>query len=178
MTSREPPCLAPSTPQERGFLQIIGENGSGSRRLAFSFLQAHSQVVWIASPWHLYAPALWALAKEKNVFLTGLRKSQSLSMKRLFYELYESQTFQTWVLDHLKLKNSDGFFLMKLLKNSPIQIIVLDDLPHSFCKKRIKTVLSNQNYRLQWTKGGHLQPQYIPAIDLKEVLEDICTLAP
>jgi hypothetical protein len=172
--------LSPAPLKERpaDFLQISGENGAGSRRMAFSFLRPKSQVLWVASPWQIYAPALWSLAKEKEIFLTGLDKPQKLSYKRLFYELYESQAFETWILDHLRLKNSDGFFLMRLLKNSRIQIIVLEDFPYSFCQKRLRVVLSHHHYRLQWTKGGPLQPQYIAATHLTESLEDICMLQP
>lgn len=158
------------------FLQIMGEDGSGSRRLAFQFMDSKKKAVWISKEWRLYAPALWELAKEKEIFLMGIENPDSQSYRKLFYELYESNVFDIWILEYLHLNSSEGFFLQKLLKNSSTQIIVLDPYPQSFCQKRLKVFLSHENYRLQWTKGGDLNPLYIPAEVLRDSKEDICSL--
>lgn len=159
------------------FLQITGEDGSGTRRLCFSFLEAKAKAVWISPEWKIYAPALWKLAQEKEVFLMGVEIPQPLSHRQLFYELHEANVFDFWILDHLRLKASEGFFLHKLLSSSSTQVIILDNHPHSFCQKRLKVFLSHDQYRLQWTKGGPLSPQYIPALPLLEMQRDICSLS-
>lgn len=164
-------CSAPKVQ----FLQLTGDDGTGTRRLSFSFLPEKSKVIWISSAWKIYAPALWELAKEKEIFLMGLETPPSLSLRKLFYELYESQVFQAWVLDHLNLNPAEGFFLHKLLAHSNIQVIVLDAYPHSFCQKRLKIFLSHNQYRIQWTKGGPPHPQFIPARTLLDFQEDLCS---
>jgi len=152
------------------FIQLIGDLGSGCRRLAFSFLPAAKTVVWISLRWNLYAPVLWKLAEDQKIQLLGIELQEKKRFRRLCKELRDSQVFDAWILDGLKLSEGEGFFLHQLLRPLSLKVLVLDSKPHSFCHERAHIHLSHQHYRIFWSKGGSPTPSYVPAVFPSEVL--------
>jgi|GEM_PF-5311794 len=151
------------------FVQLIGEEGSGSRRVSLSFLKSFQKVIWISSFWKIYAPLLWKEAEQKNIFLFGLECAERRRWRELWRELHETQAFDVWVLDYLRLRPGELFFLNQLLLSSPTQLLFLDSYPYSFCQERVHLSLSHFHYKLQWTKGNQLSVKRIAAEYLSKI---------
>jgi hypothetical protein len=145
------------------FIQLIGPWGAGCRRLALDFIQPAKKAVWISLKWNLYAPLLWKLAEERQTRLLGIECPEKKDLRALCKTLAESQTFDAWILDGLRLTQAEGMFLQKLLRpfQHPLRILVLDSFPHSFCHERIHFHLSHKNYRLTWSKGKRATPRFV-----------------
>lgn len=163
-------------PAKSDFIQLIGQEGSGCRRLAFHFIKPQQKAIWVSKQWRLYSPLLWQIASEKQICLLGLECGQKKKYRQLWRELYESRAFDVWILEGLQLKEADGFFLKQLLSALPIQVLIIDSIPHSFCEKRAHITFSHHLYRIDWSKGGSLQAEYLPATYLSEIKEDLCLL--
>lgn len=168
------------------FIQLVGDSGSGSRRLAFHFLSPALKtkptplVAWLSPAWNLYAPLLWKLARDFKFHLVGLECGDRKKWRTLWRELKEAEAFDAWILDGFQLKQAEGFFLQKLLANpsrshshSPA-VLVLDREPHTFCRERIHIDLSHKNYRWAWSKGGSQTPQYLPSPAMQWLGDDSC----
>jgi hypothetical protein len=153
------------SPQMQGthFIQLIGAPGSGCRRMALEFAQPAKTAVWIAREWNLYAPLLWKLAENFKTRLLAVECPEKKQFRSLCKTLLESQVFDSWILDGLKLSQAEGMFLQKLLQPflHPKRIVILDSAPHSFCHERIHFHLSHHQYRLTQTKGGAPTPRFV-----------------
>lgn len=154
------------------FTQLIGLEGSGSRRLALDFIPSHQTVVWMSSQWKLYAPLLWSLAKERGLEMFGLECPERKKFRSLWRELYEVDFFDTWVLDYMSLKTPDIIYLHQLLSATNKKVIVLESYPLSFCQERIHISLSHDQHKLQWSKPKSFRLESKPAEYLKWVRED------
>jgi len=164
MVLEKPPfCKAPFH-DPPALLQLIGKPGSGCRRLAFHFLKPATTVAWVSLKWNLHGPLLWKIAEENKVRLLGVECSQKKRLRVLWKELYDSQTFDGWVLDGLQLKAGEGAFLQKLIRSSKsLKVLILDSFAHSFCPKRIHISPSHLSYRVTWSKGGPPTPEFYPS---------------
>ena len=144
----------------KSMIQCIGRYGSGGRHFVFDFLQATQKIVWIQSPWSLYAPSLWALAHERQISLVGIDCPLRKKIRELFHALVEENIFDAWVLDHLELHQAEGRFLETLLRRIPSGkeplIIVLDSKAHSFCRQRFYDTLSHNLFRQTSSRGNKI----------------------
>ncbi|MDB5037589.1 MAG: hypothetical protein JWQ35_1117 [Bacteriovoracaceae bacterium] len=158
----EKPAFMQQKPHTTKFIQLIGPLGTGCRRLALDFIQPSQAAAWITMNWNLYAPVLWKMAEDHGTHLLGIEYSEKKEFRALCKTLLESQIFDAWILDGLKLTQAEGMFLHKLLRllPRPQRVLILDAYPHSFCQERIHIHLSHQKYRLTWSKGGPSTPQY------------------
>lgn len=165
-----------SSPKKSGsrLIELIGKEGCGSKRIALDFSEKNQKVVWLSSQWNIYAPLLWSIAASKNIQLLGIECPDSKRLRLLWRELFESQVFQLWILDHLKLKTADLFFLHHLISPSNLKVLILEEYPHSFCQERVHISLSHHSYRLQWSKGGPHEAQYKKAEYLQLIREELC----
>lgn len=148
-------------------LQLIGTQGSGTRRLALQFAKPARSVIWISRQWNLYAPVLWKLAEEQGIQLLGLECGDRKRWRILWRELLEAQVFDGWILDHLQLTPGESAFLEKLTRRYSIRILALEDRPRSLFPHRAHICLSHHSYRVQWMKGGPMTPQYFNSPFLK-----------
>ncbi len=150
---------------EKNFIQLIGGPGSGARRLAFKFIQPASRVVWISQDWNLYGPSLWSLAHECGNQLLGIEYKNKKQFRALCKTLAEVKLFDAWILDALKLSEAEGKFLQLLLRHLslPHKVLVIDTQVHSFCTKRAHLKLSHDQFKMTWSKGGDLNPQFLPS---------------
>lgn len=158
------------------FIQILGQEGSGTRRSCLELIRPSSRVVWLSSQWIIYAPLLWSLAQRKQISLLGVECPDRQRWRVLWRELFEANSFDVWVLDHLHLKNSEGFYLRQLIQKLGLQIYVLEDRVHAFCEKRLRVQLQHHEHQLCWQKGGPPQSFKIPADYLKNIREELCSL--
>lgn len=144
------------------FTQLIGEEGSGSRRACLQLAKRNQKMIWISAEWRIYAPLLWKLAENKNIQLLGLECSSVKKRRQLWKELFESRVFNSWVLDQLNLKEAEVAFLHQLLAKTSTQVYLLDQKPHNLCQERIHVNISHLHYKLQWSKGNQHRTQYFP----------------
>lgn len=153
------------------FVQLIGEPGSGCHRLALDFIKPAKKAAWISLKWSLYAPTLWNLAKDRHIDLLGIECTEKKNFRNLCKTLLDSQIFDGWIFDHLKLTAAEGAFLQKLLRSfqTPQKILIIDDRPHHFCRERIHIHLSHHKYRLRWSKGGPSSPKFKAASILTDL---------
>lgn len=143
--------------------QIVGDIGSGCRRMAFHFVSPARNVAWLSPQWDLYAPALWQLASEHYIQeLIGLECPDRKQWRNLFCSLLQSQALDAVVIDRFRLRAAEGFFLQKICRTSKTKVLIIDSQPHSFCSKRLHLSLSHQSFRFFWSKGGSPTPQHIP----------------
>jgi len=143
--------------------QIVGDIGSGCRRLTFHFISPARQVAWITPQWDLYAPSLWKLASEYHIQeLIGLECSDRKQWRTLFSNLIQSQALDAVVIDRFKLRAAEGFFLQKIARANKTKILIIDSHPHSFCSRRLHLNLSHQSFRFFWSKGGSPTPRHLP----------------
>ncbi len=148
--------------QKSHLLQLMGQPGTGCRRLALRFAQPARRVAWISPKWNLHAPLLWKIGEELGIQLLGIESAKS-RFRTLCQELLQSEALDAWIFDQFHLTQAEGFFLQHLTRNVPLKILILDHFPHTFCRERIHIELSHHHYRLTWSKGGSPTPQYWPA---------------
>ncbi|PIR21719.1 MAG: hypothetical protein COV44_11655 [Deltaproteobacteria bacterium CG11_big_fil_rev_8_21_14_0_20_45_16] len=157
------------------FIQLIGKDGSGCRRVLFSLLPSASKnLVWLSPQWNIDAPLLWQLAHDRGLQLLGVECPERQRYRILWRELYASQSFDVWILDNLKLKEAEVCFLQQLLRHSKICLIFIEAYPLSSCQERIHVQLSHHRYKVWWSKGGLLKPQYFSADYLELVRTNKC----
>ena len=171
---------------ERGapLMQIVGDLGSGSRRMAFHFLSPAKQMVWMSPQWDLYAPTLWKLASDYHVQeLIGLECGDRKKWRSILRELLQSNALDALILDRLRLLPAEGFFLQKLCRSSSTRVLVIDSQPHAFCTKRLHISLSHRSFRFFWSKGGSPTPRELPFTFFQEIDRlydylrgEVCTL--
>jgi len=178
------PTAKRSTTNGCSFTQVLGAEGSGTRRSVLELIPPGKKVVWLASEWRIYAPLLWTLAQKKQLQLLGIECAERKRWRNLWRELYEAKAFEVWVIDHLHLKNAEGFFLKQLLQNLNVQVFVLEDRVHAFCEKRVRIQLQHHEHSLNWQKGAlnsggknNFIPhtQSIPASYLQSIREELCS---
>jgi len=152
-------------------IQLIGEPGSGCRRLAFEFLKPLRRAAWMSPQWTLYAPLLWSIAQKNSIELLGLECQDRRRLRFLWKELIRCKVFDALILENFRLTAGEGFFLQKLVTSlkSPIKVLVIDEKPHSFCSQRVHLSLSHQSFRYVWSKGGDPTPRSVPFEFLKEI---------
>lgn len=167
---------SPAKKTPTSFLQLIGQEGSGCRRLALDFVKPQQKGLWVSPEWRLNAPLLWQIAQKKRISLVGLDCPQEALYRKLWRELYECQIFDFWILDSLRLKEAHGCFLKKLLAHQRIQVIVIENYSLSFCQRKAVVQLSNDFYKISWIKPASLATQYHPATYFQEVKLDLCSL--
>ena len=148
------------------FLQLIGREGAGCRRVIFEFIPPQKKVVWVSLQWRLYSPRLWKLAQEKGIVLFGLELKDKQRFRFLCRALLEAHSFDYWIFDGLQLTQAEGQFLLKLLKaksREHFKLLIIDSFAHSFCDERIHVCLSHHSFRASWSKGGvQRKPLYYP----------------
>ncbi len=158
------------------FTQVLGAEGSGTRRSVLELIPAGQKVIWLASEWRIYAPLLWTLAQKKKLQLLGVECADRKRWRNLWRELFEAKAFDVWVIDHLHLKNAEGFFLKQLLQNLGVQVFVLEDRVHAFCENRVRISLQHHEHSLNWQKGANPHQVSIPAQYLQAIREQLCSL--
>lgn len=158
------------------FIQLIGQEGSGTRRYCFNWMKAHSRCIWISRQWKMYAPLLWKIAQEHQIELLGLEQSNPKRDRILWNELYQSQAFDYWVFDYLNMQNKDLQFLSQLLRRASEKLIILEPKALSLCQERVHFQLQHHQYLMRWSKGGAHQHQYFDSPYLQVMREDACLL--
>lgn len=169
LSSLAPFLLSPESVKPLPFVQIKTPVGAGARRLLFEYLPRASQIIWMMPEWRLYAPALWTLAAQKNIQLTGIDLEGQAPRRRfvLWRELAEAQVFDVWVIDSFSLKAADGHYLQRLFRKfSPPQVWILQPEPLGFCRKRAAINMSSHRTWLYWNSG---ETQHYPS-PLGEIL--------
>lgn len=166
--------LNPPRPSKSYLLQLVGAEGSGTRRLALHFVQPAKTVLWMSPRWNLYAPLLWKLAAERGIRLLGVECGDRNRWRMLWREVLDSQVFDGWVLDHLQLNSGEASFLQKMTRAHPLRILSLESKPMMYFQNRAHLHLSHHSYRLQWMKGGPLTPQYFAAPYLESFAHAPC----
>ncbi len=144
--------------------------------MSLELMRPGQKLVWLSAEWRLYAPLLWKLASQKQIQVLGVECPDRKQWRKLWRELYEAKAFDVWVLDHLHLRNAEGFYLRQLLQNLGVQVFVLEDRAHAFCEKRLLVQLQHHEHRVQWLKGAAPKSFHYPAPYLKNIKEDLCSL--
>lgn len=153
----------PARQRKAYLLQLMGEAGSGARRLALHLIQPARRVLWISRAWNLYAPTLWQIAASHQIQLFGLECKDRRKWRFLWKEIFTSQAFDGWILDSLQLNSGDAAFLEQLTRHHPFRLIAIESRTQSLFSHRAQLSLSHHSYRLEWKKGGPLTPQYYPS---------------
>jgi hypothetical protein len=156
MVSEPPSLLQASFPKKvasASFFQILSTESEAASRYVFEHLSKNQRVAWLRSSWEIYAPLLWSWASEKSILLSGIQTPAAQKRRIFWQELYQSQSFEVWVIDQLPLSSAEGFFLRSLVSSSRLQLIFIQRKQLSFCQKRLQIRPSHLHTRVEWLKG-------------------------